>query len=168
MVDGLATIMNEYFTGHKDSVAINDYLNALPESSNDFQIVFRLRCMGEEFVDGVLSLDTVYSFAECLPASCKAEDFIRQMKCYTFFSALSSIALKQVLSPFEQRVKEEIEHPTFCKPVPSSGKVAITIYKLQRIWYTRWKHPLVFNEHWLPALVTWVWSVVRWERVVRD
>lgn len=85
--------MKEYFTGHKDSVAINEYLNELTESSNDFQVIFQLRTMGEEFVDGTLSIDEVKAFSKILFASSKAEAFIRQMKCYTFYSVLCDIAL---------------------------------------------------------------------------
>lgn len=161
--------MVEYFTGHKDSARINEYLNSLPEDSEDFQVVCRLRQMGEEFVDGTLKIQEVYDCHELFcEVSGKAEPFIREMKCHTFFSALRSIASrKSPLSTFEQKVKREIEHPTFCKPIPT-GKLPLIIYKLQRIWYTRWKHPLVFDEYWLPATVTWIWSVVRWEKIVKD
>lgn len=161
--------MKAYFSGHKDSARINEYLNSQPEDSADFQVVYRLRKMGEVFVEGTLTLREVEDCKELLEdVSGDAESFIREMKCHTFFSALRSIASrKSPLNPFEERVKREIEHPTFCKPVPT-GRFPLVIYKLERIWYTRWKHPLVFDEYWLPALVTWVWSVVRWERIVKD
>ena len=55
--------MKEYFTGHKDLVAINEYLNELTESSNDFQVIFQLRTMGEEFVDCTLCIDEVKAFS---------------------------------------------------------------------------------------------------------
>lgn len=161
--------MKEYFTGHKYSARINEYLNSLPEDSADFQVVFRLRKMGEEFVDGTLKIQEVYDCQNLFAkVSSKTESFIREMKCHTFFSALRSIASrKSSLSTFEQKVKREVEQPTFCKPIPA-GKLSLIFYKLQRIWYTRWKHPLVFDEYWLPAMVTWIWSVVRWEKIVKD
>lgn len=161
--------MTEYFTGHRDAVRINEFLNAHSEDSRDFQIVYQLRKMGERFVDGSLTLQEVEDCQELfLVVSGKAETFIREIRCHTFFSSLRSIALrKSHLNPFEVRVKMEIEHPSFCKPIPT-GKFPLIIYKLQRIWYTRWKHPLVFDEYWLPATVTWLWSVVRWQHVVKD
>lgn len=48
--------MKEYFIGHRDVVRINEFLNAHSEVSRDFQIVYRLRRMGERFVDGSLTL----------------------------------------------------------------------------------------------------------------
>lgn len=51
--------MKEYFTGHRDAVRINEFLNAHSEDSRDFQIVYRLRKMGERFVDGSLTLQDV-------------------------------------------------------------------------------------------------------------
>lgn len=161
--------MKEYFTGHKDSARINEYLNSFPEDSVDFLVIYRLRKMGEEFVDGRLKMVEVEDCQELFcEVSDRAETFIRKMKCHTFFSALRNIALRKLtLSPFEERVKMEIEHPSFYRPIPT-GKFPLIIYKLQRIWHTRWKHPLVFDEYWLPATVTWLWSVVRWQRIVKD
>ncbi len=160
--------MIEYFKGHKDSAVINEYLNALPQDSNDFLVVFCLRKMGEEFVEGKLSLETVHKYVQYIPASQRAEDFIKQMKCHTFYTALCNIALEKPLSPFEQKIKDEIEHPSFCKPIPSTGGWPKIKYKLERIWHSRWKHPLVFNEYWLPALVTWGWGIVRMQKIVKD
>ncbi len=159
--------MKEYFTGHKDSVVINEFLNFIPEDSADFKVVYRLRKMGEEFVEGSLSMDEVMTFSNCLPASSKTEAFIHKMKCYTFYSVLCDITSGKGLSPFGKKVKSEVEHPSFCRPLPK-GKVAIIQYKLERIWKIRWKHPLVFNEYCLPATVTWIWSVVRMQKVVKD
>ena len=51
--------MKEYFTGHRDAVRINEFLNGHSEDSRDFQIVYRLRRMGERFVDGSLTLQEV-------------------------------------------------------------------------------------------------------------
>ena len=51
--------MKEYFTGHRDAVRINEFLNVHSEDSRDFQIVCQLRRMGERFVDGLLTLQEV-------------------------------------------------------------------------------------------------------------
>ena len=157
----------QYFSGHKDSAFINGYLNSLAESSDDFQVVYRLRRMGEQFIDGVLSIKTVRDFAKFLPASLKAEAFIRQMKCWTFYTVLWHIAQDNCLTAFEQKVKYEIEYPSFYKPVLQC-RFLLVWYKVQRIWLTRWKHPLVFNEYWLPATITFIWSVIRMQRIVKD
>lgn len=168
--------MKEYFKGHRDSAVINSYLNALPEKSKDFQVVCQLRKIGEEFNDGTLKMDEVMAYdALCKsPAiagvgqlSVTAEAFIHQMKCWTFYTTLRAIAFSNELSPFQQKVKVEIEHPSFCNPIPEGG-FPLFIYKLQRIWYTRWKHPLVFNDPPLARVITFVWSVVRMQMLVKD
>ena len=160
-------VMIQYFKDHKDSLAINIYLNGLPEDSHDFQIVYRLRMMGEQFVDGVLSMESVEDYAKYLPASSAAEEFIKQMKCWTFYTTLCHIAQNSSLSSFEQKVKCEIEHSTFLKPRPSGG-LPLLWYKIQRVWYARWKHPLVFNEHLLPASITLFWCIIRMQKIVKD
>ena len=47
-------MMKHYFIGHKDSQAINEYLNNLSDDSADFQVVYQLRKMGEEFNEGII------------------------------------------------------------------------------------------------------------------
>lgn len=161
----------EYFTGHKDCTAINAYLNALPEDSKDCQVVYQLRKMGEEFVDGKLTMDDVIVYdALCKSPAIKGlrelssstEAFIQEMKCWTFYTTLRAIASGSELTPFLQKVKDEIEHPSFVGPATT-----FTL-KLQRIWRVRWKHPLVFNEPPLAHIITFIWSVVRVQKVVRD
>lgn len=58
--------MKEYFTGHRDAVRINEFLNVHSEDSRDFQIVYQLRRMGERFVDGLLTLQEVEENRELL------------------------------------------------------------------------------------------------------
>lgn len=125
--------MIAYFKGHKDSVVINEYLNGLQEDSNDFQVIYCLRKMGESFVEGSLSMESVYNYSRFIPASQQVEAFIKQMKCYTFYTAICNIALNKDLTSFEQSIKNEIENPTFSKPVPTVGKFAVFKYKLERI-----------------------------------
>ncbi len=153
--------MIEYFHHHRDSVAINDYLNKLDQESNDFLVVFCLRQMGEKFVDGTLSMEEVRDYAKYIPASAHAINFIRDMECETFYNAICNIALDNPLSPLEQKIKDEIEHPSFCKPKPSTGGWAMMKYKLERMWKSRWKHPLVYKEWWFPRLVTKIMMVIR-------
>jgi len=161
----------EYFTGHKDCTAINSYLNALPEDSKDFQVVYQLRTMGEEFVDGKLTMDEVLVYnALCKSPAIKglsdlsssAEVFIHEMKCWSFYNTLRAIASGNELTPFQQRVKDEIEHPSW------KGEANTFTQKLSRWWYTRWKHPLVFNEPPLAKVITFLWSVVRMQKIVKD
>ncbi len=160
--------VKEYFTGHKDAIAINEYLNALPEDSVDFQGVYQLRKMGERFVDGSLTLREVEENRELLQsAQAGTMAFIQEIGGWPFYKALCVISQEGAfLTPLEQRIREEIVHPSFCKPMPK-GTLQLVWYKLQRIWKTRWKHPLVFNEWWLPALITTVWCWVRREKLVK-
>ncbi len=51
--------MTEYFTGHRDTKRINEFLNGHAEESVEFKIVYRLRRMGEKFVDGELTIQEV-------------------------------------------------------------------------------------------------------------
>ena len=153
--------MKYYFIGHKDSPAINEYLNNLSEDSADFQVVYQLRKMGEEFNDGMVTFQEISRFSS-LSVSDYAESFIKQMKCWTFYTAICHIAKGQVLTPFEMKVRNEIEHPSFI------GPASTIIAKFQRIWRARWKHPLVFNEPFLARIITFVWSVIRMERIVKD
>lgn len=153
--------MKYYFIGHKDSPAINEYLNNLSEDSADFQVVYQLRKMGEEFNDGMVTFQEISRFSS-LSVSDYAESFIKQMKCWTFYTAICHIAKGQVLTPFEMKVRNEIEHPSFI------GPASTIITKFQRIWRARWKHPLVFNEPVLARIITFVWSVIRMERIVKD
>lgn len=153
--------MKQYFIGHKDSQAINEYLSKFSEDSADFQIVYQLRKMGEEFNDGILAFQEILCFSK-LPLSDVAEAFIKQMKCWTFYTAICHIAQEQELTSFEQKVRNEIEHPSFVGPADT-----ITL-KLQRVWRVRWKHPLVFNEPTLAKIITFFWSVVRLQKVVKD
>ena len=154
-------MMKYYFIGHKDSPAINEYLNNLSEDSADFQVVYQLRKMGEEFNDGKVTYQEISRFSS-LSVSDYAESFIKQMKCWTFYTAICHIAKGQVLTPFEMKVRNEIEHPSFI------GPASTIITKFQRIWRARWKHPLVFNEPVLARIITFVWSVIRMERIVKD
>ena len=72
--------MKEYFTGHRDAVRINEFLNGHSEDSRDFQIVYRLRRMGERFVDGSLTLQEVEENRELLQsAQAEAMAFIQRM-----------------------------------------------------------------------------------------
>lgn len=153
--------MKHYFIGHKDSQAINEYLNNLSDDSADFQVVYQLRKMGEEFNDGIVTFQEISRFSS-LQISDDAESFIKQMKCWTFYTTLCHIAKGQVLTPFELKVRNEIEYPSFIGPATSISE------KFQRIWRVRWKHPLVFNEPVLARIVTLVWSVIRMERIVKD
>lgn len=161
--------MKEYFTGHRDAVRINEFLNGHSEDSRDFQIVYRLRKMGERFVDGSLTLQEVEENRELLQsAQAEAMAFIQEMGGWPFYKALCVITQEgALLTPLEQRIREEIVHPSFCKPMPK-GALPRVWYKLQRIWYTRWKHPLVYEEWWLPTLVTKVWCFVKGEQIVKD
>ena len=153
--------MKHYFIGHKDSQAINEYLNSLSEENYDFQVVYQLRKMGEEFNDGLVTFKEISRFSR-LPVSDDAESFIKQMKCWTFYTVLCHIANNQMLTPFELKVRNEIEHPSFIGPAKTNSE------KFQRIWHVRWKHPLVFKEPVLARIVTFVWSVFRMERIVKD
>lgn len=56
--------MKEYFIGHRDAVRINEFLNGHSEDSQNFQIVYRLRRTGEQFVDGSLTLQEVEEIME--------------------------------------------------------------------------------------------------------
>lgn len=168
--------MKEYFTSHRDSVRINEFLNGHSEDSRDFQIVCRLRKMGERFVDGSLTLQEVEENRELLlhstgsgtKAQAEAMAFIHEMGGWPFYKALCVITQEDaLLTPLKQRIREEIVHPSFCKPMPK-GAIQRVWYKLQRIWKTRWKHPLVYEEWWLPALVTKVWCFVKNEQIVKD
>ena len=163
--------MKEYFTGHRDAVRINEFLNGHSEDSRDFQIVYRLRRMGERFVDGSLTLQEVEENRELLQgaqAEAMAMAFIQRMGGWPFYKALCIITQEgALLTPLEQRIREEIVHPSFCKPMPK-GATPRVWYKLQRIWKTRWKHPLVYKEWWLPALVTKVWCWVKNEQIFKD
>ena len=168
--------MKEYFKGHRDARRINEFLNAHSEDSRDFQIVYRLRRMGERFVDGSLTLQEVEENRELfsirqaqeLCAQAEAMAFIQEMGGWPFYKALCVITQEgALLTPLEQRIREEIVHPSFCKPMPK-GALQRVWYKLQRIWKTRWKHPLVYEEWWLPALVTKVWCFVKREHIVKD
>jgi len=161
--------MKEYFTGHRDARRINEFLNGHSEDSRDFQIVYRLRRMGERFVDGSLTLQEVEENRELLQgAQAEAMAFIQEMGGWPFYKALCVITQEgALLTPLEQRIREEIVHPSFCKPIPE-GTIQRVWYKLQRIWKTRWKHPLVYEEWWLPALVTKVWCIVKREHIVKD
>ena len=86
--------MKEYFTGHRDSVRINEFQNGHSEDSQDFQIVYRLRRMGG----------------------------------WPFYKALCVITQEgALLTPLEQRIREEIVHPSFCKPMPKGA--------IPRVWY---------------------------------
>lgn len=87
--------MKEYFTGHRDAVRINEFLNELSQDSRG------------DCASIILQAYAIMRFAEVW-------------------------------------------------------------YKLQRIWKTRWKHPLVYDEWWLPALVTRVWCFIRNEQIVED
>ena len=66
--------MKEYFIGHKDAARINEFLNARSEDSRDFQIVYRLRKMGERFVDGSLTLQEVEENRELLQSFDSAQE----------------------------------------------------------------------------------------------
>ena len=152
-----------YFTGHIDSQTINDYLNKLSEDSSDFQVVYQLRQMGEKFNDGTLSLREVSESSRWFQnVSNSAEAFIHQMKCWTFYITLRAIASGNELTPFQQKVKDEIEHPSFVGPATTIPQ------KLQCIWKVRWKHPLVFNEPPLALVITCMWSVIRMQKIVRE
>ena len=161
--------MKEYFTGHRDAVRINEFLNVHSEDSRDFQIVYRLRRMGERFVDGLLTLQEVEENRELLQsAQAEAMAFIQEMGGWPFYKALCVITQEvALLTLLEQRIRKEIVHPLFFKPMPS-GALQRVWYKLQRIWKTRWKHPLVYEEWWLPALVTKVSCFVKREQIVKD
>lgn len=161
--------MKEYFKGHRDAIRINEYLNRHSENSCDFQVVYRLRKMGERFVDGSLTLQKVEENRELLQsAQAEAMAFIQEMGGWPFYKALCVITQDgALLTPLEQRIREEIVQPSFCKPIPS-GALQRVWYKLQRIWKTRWKHPLVFKEWWLPAMVTKVWCWVKREQIVKE
>lgn len=154
--------MKEYFSGHRDAEKINEYLNRHAEDSAEFKIVYRLRTLGEKFVAGNLSMQEVEENRQLLQrANGETMAFIQEMGGWSFYRALC-LATQQgaILTPLEKKIQNEIVHPSFCKPVPS-GSLALLWYKLQRIWYTRWKHPLVYREWWLPALVTKIWCRVR-------
>lgn len=161
--------MKEYFSGHRDAWKINEFLNSLPEDARDFQIVYRLRRMGERFVDGSLTLQEVEENRELLQsAQAEAMAFIQELGWWPFYKALCVITQENaLLTPLEQRIREEIMHPLFCKPMPK-GALQRVWYKLQRILKTRWKHPLVYEEWWLPALVTKVWCFAKREQIVKD
>ena len=161
--------MKEYFTGHRDAVRINEFLNGHSEDSRDFQIVYRLRMMGERFVDGSLTLQEVEENPELLQlAQAETMAFIQEMGGWPFHKALCVITQEgALLTLLEQRIREEIVHPSFCKPM-TKGVILRVWYKLQRIWKTRWKHPVVYEEWWLPALVTKVWCFVKGEQIVKD
>ncbi|MDY4555012.1 MAG: hypothetical protein SO468_02320 [Prevotella sp.] len=168
--------MKEYFKGHRDARKINEFLNAHSEDSRDFQIVYRLRRMGERFVDGSLTLQEVEENQELLlhstgsgsSAQTEVMAFIQEMGGWPFYKALCVITQEGAhLTPLEQRIREEIVHPSFCKPMPK-GTLPRVWYKLQRIWKIRWKHPLVYEEWWLPALVTRVWCWVKNEQIIMD
>lgn len=161
--------MKEYFKGHRDARRINEFLNVHSEDSRDFQIVYRLRRIGERFVDGSLTLQEVEENREILQsAQAEAMAFILEMGGWPFYKALCVITQEgALLTPLEQRIREEIVHPSFCRPQPM-GALPLVWYKLQRIWKTRWKHPLVYGEWWLPALVTKVWCFVRNEQIIKD
>ena len=156
--------MKVYFKGHKDSTAINEYLNNLSEDSIDFKVVYQLRKMGEKFNDGILSMNEVNVFDHLVVngISDDTDAFIKQMKCYTFYSAICHIGQGTLLTPFEMLLKHEIEHPSW------KGEANTFNQKLSRWWHARWKHPLVYNEWWLPAMATCMWSVVRRNQIVKD
>jgi len=120
--------------------------------------------MGEKFNDGMLSMEEVKAFGQLVvngvPDTTNA--FIHQMKCWTFYTTLRALASGNELIPFQQKVKDEIEHPSFV------GSATTITQKLQRIWKVRWKHPPVFNEPLLAKVITWFWSVVRMQKVVKD
>ena len=122
--------------------------------------------MGELFVDGSLALQEVEENRELLQsAQAEALAFIQEMGGWPFYKALCVITQDSaLLTPLEQRIREEIVHPSFCKPQPK-GTMQLLWYKLQRIWFARWKHPLVFKEWWFPALITKVWCCMRRERI---
>lgn len=156
--------MKEYFTSHRDSVRINEFLNGHSEDSRDFQIVYRLRKMGERFVDGSLTLQEVEENRELLLHSTGSGTGADGVHPGDGWMAVLQGSMR--LTPLEQRIREEIVHPSFCKPVPK-GTTQRVWYKLQRIWKTRWKHSLVYEEWWLPALVTKVWCWVKREQIVK-
>ena len=161
--------MKEYFTGHRDAVRINEFLNVHSEDSRDFQIVYQLRRMGERFVNGLLTLQEVEENRELLQsAQAEVMAFIQEIGVWPFYKALCVITQEgALLTPLEQRIREEIVHPSFCKSMPS-GALQRVWYKLQRIWKTRWKHPLVFKKWWLPAMVTKVWSWLKREQIIKE
>ena len=130
--------MKEYFNGHRDARKINEFQNGHSEDSQDFQIVYRLRRMGERFVDGSLTLQEVEENRELLQgAQAEAMAFIQMMGGWPFYKALCVITQEGViLTPLEQRIREEIVHPSFCKPMPSCA-LQMVWYKLQHIWKTR-------------------------------
>lgn len=161
--------MIEYFTGHRDAALINKFLNGHSEDSTDFQTVYWLRKMGEQFEDGSLRLQEVEKNRELLKsAQGEAMSFIREMGGWPLYKALCVITQEgALLTPLEQKIRKEIEQPSFCKFQPN-GKLQQVLYKMQRIWYNRWKHPLVYKEWWLPALITKTWCIVKGKQIVNE
>lgn len=118
---------------------------------------------------GISKSDAFKAIAEKEPcAQAEAMAFIQEMGGWPFYKALCVITQEgALLTPLEQRIREEIVHPSFCKPMPK-GVLLRVWYKLQRIWKPRWKHPLVYKEWWLPALVTKVWCWVKGEKYLKE
>lgn len=60
--------MKEYFSGHRDAVKINEYLNRHAEDSAEFKIVYRIRTLGKKFVAGNLTMQEGKKIVNCCNA----------------------------------------------------------------------------------------------------
>ena len=153
--------------------------------SADFNALFLIRHLGQHFAGERVTLRQVLDWGLFLKAEGakvhwdEVSPFLRQMGIWTFFNQINAICadflgleLKDVPAiernaELEMRILEDILHPEFAEEKPKAI-LPVLAFKARRWWHNRWKHPLVYNEWWLPMLLTLVWSHLRRIKTIKD
>lgn len=166
-------------------------LHCLPDGteillpSADFNAIFLIRHLGQHFAGECVTLRQVIDWGLFLKAEgakvhwVEVAPFLRQMGIWTFFNQINAICadclgleLRNVPaiernSELEMRILEDILHPEFAEEKPKA-LLPVLAFKARRWWHNRWKHPLVYNEWWLPMLLTLAWSHLRRFSTIKD
>lgn len=154
--------------------------------SADFNALFLMRHMGQHFAGEHLNMRQVLDWGFFVRSHTSEIDWIaavdrlRAIGLYTFFNQINAICVdylgfnEDIFPPIkrqeslESRILKDILHPEFAESKPLSGLMPILVFKWRRWWHNRWKHPLVYDEWWLPMLLTLIWSHLRRWRTIMD
>lgn len=153
--------------------------------SADFNVIFLIRHLGQHFAGERVTLRQLLDVLFFLKAEGnnvhwdEVIPFLKEMSIWTFFNLICAIGedylgMKLPIGfkierkeDLEKRILQDILHPEFAEEKPH-GLLPVLWFKARRWWYNRWKHPLVYNEWWLPMLLTLAWSHLRHIETIKD
>lgn len=159
--------------------------------SADFNAIFLIRHLGQHFAGEHVTLRQLLDWGVFLQHSCGKDGsecvhwdeivpFLKKMGIWTFFNQINAVCEDYLgiklpdgvpsierKPDLEKRIIEDILHPEFDEKKPQK-LIPVLWFKAKRWWFNRWKHPLIYNEWWLPMLLTLAWSHLRRIETIKD